>query len=73
MIFMTLLVILVGDIDSLCCSYGQKIAFISIFELSDCKKVVKKAYFLYKIGGMLQRYGIKFSRPCVNKCFCLFH
>ena len=47
---MTLLVIVVGDIDSLCCSYGQKRALISIFELCGCKKVLKKAYFCIKLG-----------------------
>ena len=61
MIFMTLLVILVGNIDSLCCSYGQKRALRSIFELSDCKKKSgKKAYFCIKLGvcvkGMVSNF-----------------
>ena len=69
---MTLLVILVGDIDSLCCSYGQKRAVISIFELSDCKKVVKKAYFCIKLGVCFKDMVSNFQDPVlinVSVCF----
>ena len=50
MIFMTLLVILVGDIGYLSCFYGQKRGFLSVCFSFLIVKMVKHAYFYIKIG-----------------------